>query len=354
MNKQYDLAVYIGRFQPFHNGHLSVIQKAQEIAEQVLILVGSANASPSCKNPWTYAERKKMIESSLDVFDTINGNVTIDYLDDYIYEENQWLADVQDAVYTNRPVSSRNQCSVDTKCKVALVGHTKDESSYYLKHFPQWDLVDVEYHEVIDATHIRQLLFEGKFAFIKGAVPEEVYKYITVDFMNNRDNYIKLLKEYKFIKEYKEMWAGSPYPPTFNTVDAVVIQSGHILLIQRGEQPGKGLWALPGGFVNENETLKDACIRELREETRLKVPEPVLRGSIVKVETFDHPGRSQRGRTITRTFYFQLDDNQALPKVKGGDDASHSEWILLSDFYNMATEMYEDHYHQVRKLLDNT
>jgi len=99
--------------------------------------------------------------------------------------------------------------------------------------------------------------------------------------------------------------------------------------------------------------LRNAVIRELREETKIKVPEPVLRGSIVKEETFDAPNRSLRGRTITRAFLIQLDDNQALPKVKGHDDAKHAEWISLANFYDMAEEMYEDHYHLVRKLLDN-
>ena len=62
MNKQYDLAVYIGRFQPFHNGHLSVINKAEKLADKVLVLVGSANASPSIRNPFTYDERWEMID----------------------------------------------------------------------------------------------------------------------------------------------------------------------------------------------------------------------------------------------------------------------------------------------------
>jgi bifunctional NMN adenylyltransferase/nudix hydrolase len=343
MNKKYDLAVYIGRFQPFHNGHKYVVEEAKKIADNVLILVGSSNTSISVKNPWTYDERREMIGASFDTFDIVNGIIVTDYLDDYTYEENQWITDVQNAV---------NQFPTkDGTSKICLIGHTKDESSYYLKNFPQWDLVDVEYHEVIDATRIRDFMFGGVHAYIKGAVPEKVYDYI-INFMST-DKYFNLVDEYNFLLDYKNEWSGSPFPPTFNTVDAVVVQSGHVLLIKRGTMPGEGLWALPGGFINEEETLKDACIRELREETRLKVPEPVLRGSIVKEETFDYPGRSQRGRTITRAFLIQLDNSQELPKVKGSDDAKHAEWIEISEFYRMAEEMYEDHYHIICKLLDN-
>jgi len=331
MNKKYDLAVYIGRFQPFHNGHNAVIKEAFSIANKVLVLVGSTNTSINIKNPFTFEERRNMIINSTTL------PVEVMPLDDYIYEENQWLTDVQELVGDNT--------------NVCIIGHSKDESSYYLKHFPQWDFVDVEYHETIDATMIRELLYNGKLSFIKGAIPGAVYNYL-VEFTKT-DKYLDLTEEYKFIKEYKASWAGSPHEPTFNTVDAVVIQSGHILLIKRKDYPGKGLLALPGGFLNPKETLLDAVIRELREETKIKIPEPVLRGSIVKEETFDAVDRSTRGRTITKAFLIQLDDSQPLPKVKGSDDASHAEFIPLAKFYDIPEQMYEDHYHIIRKLLDN-
>lgn len=333
-NKKYDLCVYIGRFQPIHNGHISVMQKANEIAKKTLVLVGSANASPSPKNPFTYEDREHMIKVA-------RQGVIVEPLDDYTYEENQWLTDVQEVVNVHMKKGD----------KVCLIGHSKDESSYYLKHFPQWDFVDVEYHEVIDATHIRQLYYQNKFAFIKGAVPESTLSYLQR--FADTAKYHRMCDEYEYNENYKKSWAGSPFPPTFNTVDAVVIQSGHILLVQRKYAPGKDLFALPGGFIDPTESQEDAVIRELREETKIKVPVPVLRGSIVKEKTFSDPKRSERGRTFTQAYLIQLDDNQALPKVKGSDDAKHAEFVPLSQFYDMAEDMFEDHYHIVRKLLDN-
>ena len=332
MIKKYDLAVYIGRFQPIHIGHEEVLKTAKAIANKTVVLVGSANAAISTKNPFTYEERKHLILM-------VDNDVAVEPLDDFIYEENQWLTEVQDIVSTYE------------ESKVCIIGHSKDDSSYYLKHFPQWDFVDVDYHEVIDATTIRQFLYTNRLAYVAGAVHANVYRELKI--FEKTDTYKYLVEEYEFIQKYITSWANSPFPPTFNTVDAVVVQSGHILLVKRKFAPGKGLWALPGGFLNSKETFVNAVIRELREETRIKVPEPVLRGSIVKDETFDAPERSSRGRTITRVALVQLDDNQELPKVKGSDDAEEARFFTLAEFYNMAESMFEDHYHIIRKLVDN-
>ena len=61
-NYKYDYVVFIGRFEPFHIGHQEVVQRALEIAERVIILVGSSNQPRTIKNPWTFGNRKEMIE----------------------------------------------------------------------------------------------------------------------------------------------------------------------------------------------------------------------------------------------------------------------------------------------------
>jgi bifunctional NMN adenylyltransferase/nudix hydrolase len=114
-------------------------------------------------------------------------------------------------------------------------------------------------------------------------------------------------------------------------------------MIKRRSEPGKGLWALPGGFVNAgtDASVQDAAIRELREETGLKVPVPVLRGSITASKVFDAIDRSARGRTITHAFKFELADGE-LPKVKGMDDAEKAKWIPFAEI--KSEECFEDHY----------
>ena len=105
---------------------------------------------------------------------------------------------------------------------------------------------------------------------------------------------------------------------------------------------------MPGGFVGQHETMLDACLRELREETRLRVPLPVLKGSIKAERVFDDPYRSARGRTITQAFYIELEPNSTLPKVKGGDDARHAMWVPLASL-DPAT-LFEDHYFIVQEM----
>lgn len=334
MSTKYNTLVFIGRFQPFHLGHKQVVIDALEQADHVLILVGSAFQPRTIKNPFTYGERYEMILSSLDPQHI--SRVTIRPLRDYLYNDAQWIAQVQQIV---------NVTTVPGE-KIGIVGYEKDSSSWYLKEFPQWDYLEVSYNDKIDATSIRGLWILGQSAkYATGVLTEAVHKFMFTTFAkNNREELARLNREFLMIENYKKQWAGSPYVPQFITTDAVVIQSGHILLVQRKAAPGEGLWALPGGFVNANETINNAMIRELREETGIKVPEPVLRGSTKSSRVFDAPGRSLRGRTVTHAYLIELAAGP-LPKVKGSDDAAKAKWFTFAEFEKMEEVMFEDHFH---------
>ena len=116
-----------------------------------------------------------------------------------------------------------------------------------------------------------------------------------------------------------------------------------MLLVKRKHAPGIGLWALPGGFLQPDETRVYGMLRELKEETKIKVPGPVLMGSIKSQKTFDHPHRSTRGRTITTAFFIDLGFSEKLPKVHGSDDAEKAVWVPFKDVDR--TKMMEDHFH---------
>lgn len=338
-NTDFDYLIFIGRFQPFHLGHKSVIDEALKRAKNVIMLIGSANLPRSLRNPFTVEERTSMIKGAYN--EATAERIHCVGLDDALYNDTRWLQYVQACVK-----SVTGDISNQT-VKVGLIGHSKDSSSYYLSLFPNWASVSVPNYHNLSATPLRD-------GFLMGATPTAEHTpsstQSVLEAFKTTAEFDALHEEAWFIDRYKKQWEDTPYPPTFMTADALVIQSGHILLVERRSMPGKGLWALPGGFLDAKETLFDACVRELREETRLKVPEPVLRGSRHSQHTFDDPYRSARGRTITQVFYFQLkNDPNGLPKVKGGDDAARAFWLPLAELDSK--KMFEDHYAIICKMV---
>jgi len=350
-NKKYDLIVYIGRYQPFHNGHKATIDYASTLSDNVLVLVGSANGPRTIRNPWTYNERRNEIRANTNV-----ENLFVDGLNDYTYNDNKWIQQVGEKV---QKVIGQIEAGTKEKTfrvlqnsefKVAVIGHDKDHTSDYLNYFPQWEYVEMpafpEKGDTIDSTKIRQLMFTNQLSFVDGVVPSDKVRLFT-----KSEEFPLLQKEWDYIAAYKKAASAAPYESIYTTTDAVVEQSGHVLLIQRDGFPGYGLWAMPGGFLDPKERIIDGIIRELREETKLKVPEKVLRGSIIHRDVFDEVERSARGRTITHTALFQLDNTVALPKVKGSDDAMDAQWFSLAEFEKMQAVMFEDHYSIIKNML---
>ena len=126
------------------------------------------------------------------------------------------------------------------------------------------------------------------------------------------------------------------YPrPAVTTVALVFVEEGNnysVLLIRRGQEPFKGKWALPGGFVQMDELLETACKRELQEETGLTVKK------MKQFKAYDAIDRDPRHRTISVVFFTSL---FSKAEVKGGDDAAHAEWFSLSNLPPMAFD-HED------------
>ena len=324
-----DALVFIGRMQPFHNGHKAVIEQALQLAREVVVVVGSSFTARSLRNPFTFAERKSMIKS---VFPS--ERVKVVPVSDYPFDDDKWVSNIQTIVEQTVPTAS----------DIGLIGHSKDNTSYYLNIFPKWkNHIEVSNVEGINATDIRNNFLQASNMVWAGSnnIPEPVNKWL----LHNFEAFDGLRAEYKMIQKYKESWASAPFSPIFVTTDAVVVQSGHVLLIERGRAPGKGLLALPGGFLNPGERIEDGMIRELHEETRIKLQPQVLRGSIESRTVVDTPDRDPRGRTITHAFYIKLKDQQDLPHVRGADDAAKAQWYTFAEVLKLRDCFYADHFH---------
>ena len=125
------------------------------------------------------------------------------------------------------------------------------------------------------------------------------------------------------------------YPRPAVTADCVVItkeMEPKVLLIQRGIDPYKGCWAFPGGFMNMDETTEECAIRELEEETGLKL------STIHQIGAYSKVDRDPRGRTITVAYLAIID---APVEVAGQDDAAKAEWFPLSDLPHLAFDHYD-------------
>jgi bifunctional NMN adenylyltransferase/nudix hydrolase len=332
---KYDYAVLIGRMQPPHKEHISQIKRGLELADKVIVAFGSHRAAPNIKNPFSTKEREDMVRMALsDLPAKDQGRVLYTQVRDYYYNDTAWFTDLHNSV---------NALIEQEHYSICVIGCIKDESSWYLEALPEeWKRELSPPRNLMSATDIRELYFHKDLKYSKD-LDDGVANYL-LDWSKS-ELFSKLADEWQFIENYKEMWAKVPYPVTFVTTDAIVVKNAHVLLVRRKFNPGKGLLALPGGFVNQNESVVDSAIRELKEETRILVPKDVLIKYVMDDKVFDNPNRSLRGRTITHAYCIKLPDGGPLPQIKAADDAERAIWMPIADLFVKEDQFYEDHAH---------
>lgn len=403
-NYKYARAGYIARISPIHRAHVESIRAGLDYAAEVLVMIGSARASRRPRIPFTFEEREQMLRSCFS--ENENLRIQVVPLRDFTYNQERWVQEVQNLMV------STPQLYMCVK-PYALIGFKKDHTSSYIDDFPQWDKIMMDDVDGLNATDIRKVYFgdddkaRSQLLLDSNVMPRPVGEYLAQ--FKETETYRWLKSDYDWNKQYKEDHDVAPHPYAFTTADNVVVCMGHILLIQRANFPGKGLWALPGGYVDINtERVSQAAFRELVEETKINVPPAVLKSHYISQnhEFFDDVNRSDRGRVITHAWALNLPPqknvaiamvNEAiadgkinpddmldmkaflntpfmekvlkksgtkkrdfsrsqyiLPTVKGADDAADAKWIPLSEFEKMESSMFEDHWqianHFVRKM----
>lgn len=273
--------VVSGRFAPLTRSGLEIIHQAVRQAGDVEIVIADSDASRSSRLPWTAAEREAMIRSALGT-----------------------------------------------------------------------DSVHVVFCREVDCATSHQVAHDKALvaAFLKGedisaAVPGPVAEDLRV--FRETEAFAEMAKEARYIEDYKRSWAVAPYPVIFVTVDTVIVHhdpadAPHVLLIRRGGLPGRGLYAVPGGFVDQDEPLLQAALRELREETGLTLSDGEALAKLRGRHVFDDPERSARGRVITHGFHFAFPAG-ALPDVEGLDDAAEARWVPLAELDSLRGQFFEDH-----------
>ncbi len=137
------------------------------------------------------------------------------------------------------------------------------------------------------------------------------------------------------------------YPHPAVTVDALVFYQSQsttkVLLIKRKNEPFKNSWAIPGGFVDEDETLEKAVVRELQEETQ------IFGLKLEQFKAYSQPDRDPRGRTISVVFTCIIN---FMPNAKAADDAIDLDWFSIDNLPSMAFD-HELVIKEARKIIPN-
>jgi bifunctional NMN adenylyltransferase/nudix hydrolase len=355
------LAVVIGRFQPVHRFHVETLLNRAVQYDSGLVLLGSSLKTRDEKNPLRWELRRDLILSACGEIwgKTVSDLASLAFapIKDYPYSNNRWVFQVQKTVDEHL---ARLRALSGEDWEPVLVGVDKDDTTFYLKFFPQWknDVFAPAVESAnVSATDIRKAMFEGNWSSVSRILPPTVQSQL-VKWLASAEGR-RISQEYaaaqksSLVLAYRDAsgnLAEAPFAPTFHTTDNVVMWRGHVLLIRRRAHPGKGLWALPGGFLEKKEWIKDGAVRELTEETHIQF---FMKGSRRRLHispdwcknshVFDHPGRSLRGRTITTAYHWVIPDEFEVV-IRRDDDADKVKWFPLYDVLDkMNYELFEDH-----------
>ncbi|AFZ68817.1 adenylyltransferase/cytidyltransferase family protein [Deinococcus peraridilitoris] len=322
------LGVYIGRFQPLHNAHQQVMLEALSQVEQLVVILGSARAARSIKNPFTVSERQDMITAALQQAGVAPTRLHFMGVRDF-WDTPAWASAVREAV-------SHVQNGAHD---LILFGHEKDASSAYLREFPDWTFRPTQVRSALSATPLRRAWLRGDWVTLEDAVPSAVLCWLR-DFAR-RAEYAALQEEALALHHWRAAWTSAPHTPTFVSAHALVQSERAVLLHRRVQMPGRSLWQLPGGLLHPQASLRDSATRHLREQTGLdtSLPPPEI------VLTFDHPERSLLGREVAYVHAWRI------PHHRFAASAS-SHWLHDDEALAQPEQFYADHYRLLELTLE--
>jgi len=341
------IGVIVGRFQPITLDQINrLFVPALRDNDAVVVILGSSDTARDDLDPFYASEREHMIlEALMDAApEHSDTQIVFRPVRDYWYKKTRFITAIQSAVTTAIKEVFGEQFNTES-CQVNLYGiDREDPASDYLNNFPQWNS-KVEVDSRFDDTWVMSGVYTDTLEWPSYLAPS-TYRFI--ESWLNTEPGKRISAGHNHINRYRQKYdpleKQAGHALQFMTVDNVVLHKGHILLVRRRSHPGKGLWALPGGFLEANETTVQGAKRELREETRLRVKDEWQTG----FQHFDHPTRSRRGRTLTFAYKWEIPAWRDVPQLspdKGFErEVTKVQWFPLSKVINeMSHLLFEDH-----------
>jgi bifunctional NMN adenylyltransferase/nudix hydrolase len=320
--------------------HVQGIGKALRECERLVIVIRAAFHPRIPRDPFTWEERAGMLRSSLprDAHSRVTFVPMRDHADDA-----RWADEARAAV--GKAARGAHAARL----------YVEGSPAWTCPEIPQWPRIAGDVGNEHEASRHLAMILQASSAqdtasddpveaaleraaavAAEGAMP-------MLREWRKSAGFADLCQEQQALDRDRAQWRNSPYEPIFSTVDCVTLCAGHVLLVKRKHRPGAGLWALPGGFVEPRERLRAGALRELREETGIALDDRTLSDAVREARVFDHPDRSQRGRSITHGHLIDLGDRE-LPAVKGSDDAAQAAWIPLARLAALEMQLFEDHF----------
>lgn len=307
-----DYALYIGRFQPFHHGHLASLKHAFTLAKKVIIILGSYKLASSLTDPWTVLERKKMILSALIAPE--RRRVQFIFIRDRLYNEDLWKENlIREVEFKTKSLTTRSPL------KIVIVGHMKDNTSYYLKIFPQWPLIETGNFYNLNSTQFRTRYFSNQHLSYND-IPKPIATFLK-DFRKT--------KTFKLLQNENEFLKLNTSPLTKKIFYACLVWGHYILLEKRSNFPGKNLYSLPNyQLFEKNNALKQYVTDQKN----------------FYLEKYD--GNNKSGKDVI-CYYIP-------PSFKLFDVELKNQkytFVLLDDLFLMENQMFSDHYQIIKTIL---
>lgn len=191
---QEQLICFLGRFQPWHNGHQQILDCALSRASHVLILCGSSNVAPNTRNPWSFIQRSNLIQQCIARKDL--KRIVILPVNDMLYNDKKWCGHISQKIQ-----DAKKMLNLPDKYPTNWIGYYKDSSCYYLDILTGSRYIDVPYFENINACDLRLALQNGNLAAVEHKVPAKVYSWLKKQVLIKPMPEAKLMQYFAFVHD---------------------------------------------------------------------------------------------------------------------------------------------------------